>query len=78
MPLLTEISALEEADIEGSEEFWDFLKEVERSFGQTFASCAQFSEWGLGIVCSYKIDWFRSHQGMLSAYLTYQRLSGLI
>lgn len=76
--LLTEISALEEADIEGSEEFWDFLKEVERSFGQTFASCAQFSEWGLGIVCSYKIDWFRSHQGMLSAYLTYQRLFGLI
>ena len=76
--LLTEISALEKADIEQSGGFWDRLEEMEHSFGQTFTSCAQFSEWGLGIVCSYKVDWFRSHRGMLSAYLTYQRLFGLI
>lgn len=78
--LLTEMSALEKEniDIEESEEFWDRLEKMEHGFGQTSASCARFSEWGIGIVCSYKIDWFRSHQGMLSAYLTYQRLFGLI
>ncbi len=78
--LLTEISALEKEYIDSSEseEFWDRLKKMERGFGQTSASCARFSEWGMGIVCSYKIDWFRSHEGMLSAYLTYQRLFGLI
>ena len=76
--LLTEISALEKSDIERSEGCCVSLDEMEHNFRQPFTSCAQFSEWGLGIVCSYKIDWFRSHRGMLSAYLTYQRLFGLI
>lgn len=78
--LLTEILALEQAEFEHDESagFWRHLDSTEHSFHLTFRNCARFSQWGLGIVCSYKADWFRSHRGMLSAYLAYQRLFGLI
>ncbi len=78
--LMTEILALEQQEFEDDESaaFWRRLESTEDSFRLTFRNCAHFSRWGLGIVCSYKADWFRSRRGMLSAHLTYQRLFGLI
>ena len=76
--LLIELSSLPGKDFRTDHGFFDQLSEMERSFRFKTKNCLGFSEWGFRIVCSYRIDWFRSHQGMLSAYLTYQRLSGLI
>lgn len=76
--LLIELSSLPGKDFQTDQGFFDQLSEMERSFRFKTKNCLGFSEWGFRIVCSYRIDWFRSHQGMLSAYLTYQRLSGLI
>lgn len=76
--LLIELSSLPRKDFKADQDFFGQLSEMERSFRFETKNCLGFSEWGFRIVCSYRIDWFRSHQGMLSAYLTYQRLSGLI
>ena len=75
--LLIELSSLSGKDFEADEDFFGQLWEMENSFRFETKNCLRFSDWGFGIVCSYKIDWFRSHQGMLSAYLTFQRLFGL-
>lgn len=76
--LLIEMSALERDSFKNGTDFWRQLTELENVLQVTFMDCSWFSEWGLDIVCSYKVDWFRSHQGMLEAYLTYQRLFDLI
>lgn len=76
--LLIELSSLTKKYFSENEDFWDQLEEVERSFQVKAKNCSWFSDWGIGIVSSYKIDWFRYHHGMLSAHLTYQRLFGLI
>lgn len=76
--LLIEMSALEQDAFKNDADFWRQLTELENVLQITFRDCSWFSEWGLDIVCSYKIDWFRSHQGMLEAYLTYQRLFTLL
>ncbi len=75
--LLIEASSLEKDYYTPSPDyqaFWIRLKKRERGFQLTARDCSWFSDWALGIVCSYKIDWFRSHEGMLSAYLIYQQL----
>lgn len=72
--LLIEISALEEEELAGSKDFWEYLEKMEHSFQQSIENCEQFSDWGFSIVWSYKINWFSSHENMLSAYLTYRRL----
>ena len=76
--LLIETSALALQDFEGDLEFWKYLSELEQVLCVPYEDCSWFSEWGLSIVCSYKIDWFRSHCGMLDAYLAYQRLFDLL
>ena len=76
--MLVEMSALEQGYFDGDKDFWDQLLELEHVLRVTYRDCSWFSEWGLCIVCSYKIDWFRSHQGMLEAYLTYYRLFDLL
>lgn len=75
--LLIEASSLEKyyhAPSPDSRGFWTRLRRRERGFQLSARDCSWFSDWGLGIVCSYKVDWFRSHEGMLSAYLIYQQL----
>lgn len=76
--LLIETSSLSMETFKGDLEFWKQLAELEQVFQSPFRDCARFSEVGLCIVNSYKVDWFRSHHGMLEAYLTYQRLFGLL
>ena len=76
--MLVEMSALEQEKFVDDTDFWNQLLEVEHALRIRYRDCSWFSEWGLSIVCSYKIDWFQSHQGMLEAYLTYQRLFDLL